>query len=158
MTIDEKNRYLQFLRAKIEILAGCLDPSQRQTFGDSKLLGLRVLNDIEASRLSLQTLKEFDQELELFPRMAIGPAGIRHIVAELKKQFGFGRLAEDPDVVIKRVLRRKKIANDRELRVILDVLACVDDSLDPPVRDALDDAARRYEGLDQWGPIKRIDT
>jgi hypothetical protein len=33
--------------------------------------------------------------------------------------------------------------------VILHVLACVDESLDPPVRDALDDAARRYGGLDR---------
>ena len=24
--------------------------------------------------------------------------------------------------------------------------------------EAIDAAARRYEGIDQWGPIKRIDT
>ena len=158
MTESEKQRYIDFLRAKVRLFADRMDAGSASGFIQMNSFGIAHLERSTPEAVTRRWVADFDREIELSPREGMGAAVVNEVVAELKKQYGFGRLAEDPEVVIKRVMRRKKIANNRELRVILDVLACVDDRLDPAVREAIDAAARRYEGLDQWGPIKRIDT
>jgi hypothetical protein len=158
MSEKEKQRYVAYLREKVRRISDRLDPPN---VAGHLLLNQPVLERFDrmpASALTRSRIERFDRELELAPRMCLGQAALNAIAAELKKQFGFGRIADDPDVVLKRVARRKRIANDEELRIVLDALAVVDDSIDPELRAGVDDAARRYEGLDKWPPVTRVDT
>lgn len=157
MTETEKRRYLAYLREKVRKIAIQMDPANAAGHLQINNAALECLDRMASSTLSRSRIERFDRELEMFPRLCLGQPALNAIAAELKKQFGFGRIADDPDVVLKRVARRKRVVNDEELRIVLDALSVVDDSIEPELRAAVDAAARRYEGLDKWGPLKRTD-
>ncbi len=147
MTEKEKSHYLSFLTAKLGKLVACADPAVKAALAGPHAAALVYLAG--QARLDLEEIKQADAELELMSRGVIGRKALDRVIAELTRQFGFGRVADDPDLVIQRIIQRGEIAGKGELRVVLGALSYVgDDGIGPAEREAIERIAREYEGWD----------
>jgi hypothetical protein len=65
--------------------------------------------------------------------------------ASLKEKYGFGRIGEEPERILRRVSRRGSIRSDAELRVVRDIVSDAPDSLEPEQLALLQGAVDDYE-------------
>ncbi len=129
----KKTKYMAFLREKYSLLEdavaainGC---SVERSVSWWELLD--YYDSLPPEKVRLSDLKQCDSEFELRMRAGIGREGIAAVVEGLKMRYGFGRISQDPHLIIDRAFKRKRIESHEELRALLDYLAESESNSDP---------------------------
>jgi hypothetical protein len=148
MTEEAKERYLKFLREKYRRIDECF----RAHFSTGNLHVSHMNEFLDkllqqpAATLTLVMMKSIDGEHEDVARQTIGQERLDVIVASLKRDYGFGRIAADSRRIIVQVLRAKRIKTNEQLRVVLDYLTFIGNGTKEE-REELDRLASRYQRL-----------
>lgn len=129
-----------FLRARVAELARELGPPSGESFLKTwdSLLTQTASRDPDAAPT---TLEKIEREIDLFPRSSLGRKAIDSVEKRLEKTFGFRSLAENPEIVIAKVLRRKLIRNEEECRIVRDFLAD-----GTPLESVTEEKAKKLDG------------
>lgn len=77
----------------------------------------------------LETLIELERNMDMMMASALPLAAREELAQLLKKQFGCSHLSGNPDLIIRRILRRRKdkIRTTTEAELVVNLLASVDD-------------------------------
>ena len=146
MTLKERTRCLLFLTEKMgRVVAGC-DLFFKAAIATQ--IAATLIYYSKKPRVTLAEIKRADAEIEHMAQGAITRAELQKILCGLEKEFGFGRLAEDPVKVLRRVIKRGKIVSSDEQQLVMSVLSYVgDDGIPPMERSSLE---RIFQKFNKW--------
>jgi uncharacterized protein (DUF2267 family) len=107
-------------------------------------------------KVTLTTLVGMDRELDMMMAAALPHAARVELAQILEKQFGYGHLSRNPDLIIQRILRRRKIANPADAELVVNLLASVDDdSVSGDQRKKLELILHDYENSIRTGTARK---
>ena len=128
-----KDKYIAFLKEKYTLLEDAVSvmnglPVNRSASWWSLL---EYYERLPPEKVRLSDIRQCDSEFELRMRAGLGREGVALVVDDLKKRYGFGRIAKDPHLIIDRAFKRKRIKDHEELRAVLEYLAEGESNSDP---------------------------
>ncbi len=121
----------------------CCDPSFKAALASPFASALLFL--AQKPKVTLKDLQRVDAEIEGMSQGAISRQVLDGVVDGLEAEFGFGRIAEDPSKVLRRVIKRGKIIDSDEHQAVLSALSYVgDDGIAVKDRPELEEIFKKY--------------
>jgi hypothetical protein len=119
----------EFLKAKESLFAVLTQqPPERASFVTLLLEEFSKPEHIAKFR-PIDVITSLERELDMMMVAALPQAAREEIARVLKSKFGFSHLSQNPDLVIRQILRRRKtpIRTTAEAELVVNVLASMDD-------------------------------